>query len=177
MSDLIECRIDDREVTRTLDRLARKVADLRPVMREISFVMLEAVHENFASEGRPNPWKKSRRAKRGGGETLQDTKRLWRSISARSDASSAMVGTNVVYAAAHHFGFKGRVTAHVAAHRRKVKSRDQKQGRKKTASGVSFVRAHTRVMDINLPARPFLVLADDDTRRIVERMKKYLERP
>ena len=171
---MIEARIDDRDVTRTLGRLARKVADLRPVMREISFVMLEAVHQNFESQGRPNPWKKSKRAARSGGRTLQDTKRLWRSISARSDASSAMVGTNVVYAAAHHFGFKGRVTAHVAAHRRKQASRDQKQGRKKTASGVSFVRAHTRTMNINLPARPFLVLADDDTRKIVERMRRYI---
>jgi phage gpG-like protein len=30
-------------------------------------------------------------------------------------------------------------------------------------------------MKLNLPARPFLVLADDDTRRIVERMRRYLE--
>lgn len=171
---MIEARIDDRDVTRTLGRLVRKGRDLRPVMREISGVMLDAVHQNFESQGRPNPWKKSKRAARSGGRTLQDTNRLYRSIQAQSDSTSAMVGTNVAYAAAHHFGFKGRVTATVAAHRRKVASRDQKRGRKKTASGVSFVRAHTRTMNINLPARPFLVLADDDTRRIVERMKRYL---
>jgi phage virion morphogenesis protein len=177
MSDLIECRIDDREVTRTLERLARKVADLSPVMREISGVMLDAVHDNFATEGSRtgNPWKKSKRSIRDAGQTLQDTQRLYRSIQAHSDAHGAVVGTNVAYAAAHHFGVNKTVTARVAAHRRKVKSRDQKQGRKKSASGVAFVRAHSRTMKLNLPARPFLVLADDDTRRIVERMRRYLE--
>lgn len=174
MPDLIECRIDDREVTRTLDRLARKVADLRPVMRDISLDMLHAVHQNFEDQGRPNPWKRSKRAAKDGGQTLQDTQRLYRSISPRSDATSAVVGTNVAYAKYLHFGFHGTVTAHVRAHRRKVAARDQKQGRRKSASGVSFVRAHSRTMKLNLPARPFLTLADDDTRRIVERMKRYL---
>lgn len=176
MPEMIEARIDDRDVTRTLGRLARKVSDLRPIMRVISGVMLDAVHENFEQQGRPNPWKKSKRASQTSGRTLQDTNRLYRSILAQSDSTSARVGTNVAYAAAQHFGFKGRVTARVAAHRRKQASRDQKQGRKKTASGVSFVRAHTRTVNMNLPSRPFLVLADDDTRRIVERMKSYLEK-
>lgn len=158
MADLIDIRVDDREVLRHLDRLAAKAADLSPVMREISFDMLDAVHRNFEDGGRPNPWKRSQRAARDGGRTLQDTNRLYRSIAPRSDANSAAVGTNVVYAKYLQFGTR----AHTVVPRRAKALR---------IPGVGF----RKKADIPaMPARPFLVLTDDDTRKIVERMKRYL---
>jgi len=197
---LIEAKIDDRELLRTLDKLSRKVRDLAPVMREISGDMLDSVHENFAREGRPNPWKKSRRAAETGGHTLQDTNRLYRSITARSDANSAMVGTNVKYAAIHHFGgtIKKKESQKVIHFKRGTVDQFANQddanrqlhmpnGRTlyfKRGAGAGFHRANMKASyamkvtigahEITMPARPFLVLADADTRKIVERIKKYL---
>ena len=54
--------------------------------------MLDAVHENFEQQGRPNPWKKSKRASRTSGRTLQDTNRLYRSILAQSDSTCVVYG-------------------------------------------------------------------------------------
>jgi phage gpG-like protein len=84
------------------------------------------------------------------------------------------IGTNVGYAHVHEFGFNGQVS--VPAHRRKVKSRDQfvkeervsqKTGRKyrariKVASGVTYVRAHTRWMQFEARAPFGHGLADNE---------------
>lgn len=77
----------------------------------------------------------------------------------------ATVGTNVKYAGVHEFGFKGVVT--IKAHMRQVKSRNKSKfmpvrfnknstriAMKQTESGVAFVKAHQRKM--NIPERSFL---------------------
>lgn len=67
----------------------------------------------------------------------------------------ASIGSNVVYAAAHEYGFRGPVT--VAAHSRKQQSRNvSKAGRVgvksgKFATGIAMVKPFTRMM--NVPAR------------------------
>lgn len=74
-------------------------------------------------------------------------------------AVTASIGSNVQYAAAHEFGFSGRVN--VPQHQRKIivgtAIAFTKSGRKKRiqVGGTTTVRAHTR--ELNLPARrPFL---------------------
>jgi phage virion morphogenesis protein len=104
MADLITAKIDDREILKALDKLKARARNLRPVMGEIAADMLDAVQENFAKEGRPGRWKPSKRAKKEGGQTLQQSRRLLNSITADSDNQAARVGTNVEYAAIHHFG-------------------------------------------------------------------------
>lgn len=144
---MIDITVDDREVTSHLERLARKVRDLTPIMREISEDMLDAVQENFDKEGRPGRWpelspayKRWLNKKGKTGKMLnRSAAGLYPSIHPWYDSRSAVVGTNKKYAAIHHFG--GR-----AGRGKKVK----------------------------IPARPYLVLDDSDTRQIVERMKRYL---
>lgn len=164
---MIDVKVDDREVTSHLERLARKVRDLSPIMREISEDMLDAVQENFDKEGRPGRWPElspsykrwlTRKGKTG--KMLnRSAAGLYHSITSRSDADSAMVGTNKKYAAIHHFG--GTVRINPATR--------------------TFVRNGARRLAINMghsvkiPARPYLHLDDSDTRLIVERMKRYLD--
>lgn len=127
---MIKITVDDREVRRMLKDLAGRVKDMRPVMRKIAGIMHDAVEENFEAEGRPK-WKSLSRAtlekgvktykksgKHGregtitkksaerlmGRKILQDTGQLAASISPKYTKDSAMVGTNKVYAAIHHFG-------------------------------------------------------------------------
>lgn len=64
----------------------------------------------------------------------------------------AVVGTNVIYGGYWERGFHGM--QQVRQHTRRVVGRDLLHGRERIASGLGFVRAHTRV--VNVAARPFL---------------------
>lgn len=139
---MIEIKIDDREVMETLKPVASKVDNMSPVMRQIAGDMLDAVHENFDKEGRPDKWAPlapstiKRLTKKGktGKMLNRSAAGLWHSIRPESDATSAQVGTNKMYA--------------------------------------GFLQLGT----VKMPARPFLVLTDEDKRRIVMKLEKYLEK-
>lgn len=112
MADMIEIKIDTAKLTATLKRLAAKGRDLSPAMRQAAGIMADAVEENFEQEGRPK-WISlaastlRQRAKEGStGKILQRSGNLARSITRHSDATSAIVGTNMVYAGIHQFGGK-----------------------------------------------------------------------
>ncbi len=110
MSDMIEIRIDSAKLVAALRRLIASGRDLTPAMRRAAGIMHDAVEENFEQEGRPK-WKSlaastlRQRAKEGStGKILQRRGNLARSITRHADADSAMVGTNLVYAAIHQLG-------------------------------------------------------------------------
>lgn len=65
---------------------------------------------------------------------------------------TSTVGTKVSYGRFWELGFHG--TEHVREHIRRMKGGNIKQGRKITALGIGFVRAHDR--RVNQSARPFL---------------------
>jgi len=109
--DKITIKIDDSQVISALERLAAKTNNLRPLMNNISQIMLDDVEENFSQQGRPRwqalaPTTIARREKQGHwpGAILQVRGELAGSISARATNASAIVGTNKVYAAIHQFG-------------------------------------------------------------------------
>lgn len=95
------------------------------------------------------------------------TGRLRRSITQRIESGaeeiSGIVGTNVDYAAAHEYGFKGAVT--VKQHLRLVK---QAFGRPLKSPVWSTVSTHTK--NVSLPERSFLrsALADMKNAGIIE---------
>lgn len=95
------------------------------------------------------------------------TGRLRRSITQRiennAEEISGIVGTNVDYAAAHEYGFKGAVT--VKQHLRLVK---QAFGRPLKSPVWSTVNTHTK--NVSLPERSFLrsALADMKNAGIIE---------
>ncbi len=111
MSDMIEIRIDSAKLVAALRRLIASGRDLTPAMRRAAGIMYDAVEENFEQEGRPK-WKSlaastiKQRSKDGSwpGKVLQRRGNLARSITRHADAESAMVGTNLVYAAIHQLG-------------------------------------------------------------------------
>lgn len=110
MSEMIEIRIDSTKLVGAFRRLIASGRDLTPAMRRAAGIMHDAVEKNFEEEGRPK-WKTlaastlRQRAKEGSsGKILQRSRNLARSITRHSDAESAMVGTNLVYAAIHQLG-------------------------------------------------------------------------
>ena len=149
MSDKpIEIKIDNKDVDRKLLELAQKSENLRPLMKNIAGIFASATEENFKNEGRPDKWtelseatKKQRtKQKKWPGQLLQVSGQLASSISTQYDDESAVIGSNLDYAAIHQLGGPA--------------------GKNKK---------------VEIPARPYLKLTDDDFNEILDATEQYLK--
>lgn len=108
----IEIKFENQEVDKALLKLAEKGENLRPLMKNIAGIFAYSTEENFKKEGRPNKWvdladstKDTRRKiRKWPGQILQVTGQLASSINTEYDDNSAVVGSNLVYAAIHQLG-------------------------------------------------------------------------
>lgn len=170
----INIKMDLTGVKGLFRRLKKAGSDLTPVMKVIGETVRTSVVKNFLEKGRPTQWMplapETIRRKKNKGRVLIEESHLMDSVNWRASASRVEVGTNKVYAAIHQFGFGGKVS--IPAHRRKVESRDIRDGKKKKASGVGFVKAHERRM--NVPARPFLMVQNEDIAEIREMITAHI---
>lgn len=120
----IDVIYDDRELSNMLSRVKARVSDMMPVMQTIGETVRASVVKNFRSGGCSQHWPKSGRVKAAGGQTLLDTGRLRNSFSVSAFRNSVEVGTNMVYAAVHHFGAKkfsfGTFAVEVKSHTRTI---------------------------------------------------------
>ena len=143
----IEIKIDNKDVERKLLGLAQKGENLRPLMKNIAGIFASATEENFKNEGRPDKWtelteatKKQRtKQKKWPGQILQVSGQLASSISTQYDDESAVIGSNLDYAAIHQLGGQA--------------------GKNKK---------------VEIPARPYLFLTEDDNQEILSECEKYL---
>ena len=148
MSDFIEIKIDNQEVERRLQEIAKKSSNLRPLMKNITGIFASTAEDNFAEEGRPDKWvdlsevTKKQRKKIGKypGQILQVTGQLASSVNTYYDDDSAVIGSNLAYAAIHQLGGQA--------------------GKNKK---------------VTIPARPYLKLTDDDLEEIMESVEKYIQ--
>ncbi|MFN7400563.1 MAG: phage virion morphogenesis protein [Sandaracinobacter sp.] len=102
----IRFTITKDELTAGINRALAASSDFSDPMRAIASMLENGVRERFEDGEDPQgkPWVPSQRAREQGGRTLVDTAALLSSIASASDAFSAVVGTNLVYAAIHQFG-------------------------------------------------------------------------
>ena len=108
----IEIKIDNKEVLTRLQELASRGENLRPLMKNIAGIMAIATEDNFKDEGRPEKWvdlsetTKKQRQKIGKypGQILQVSGQLASSVSIAYDNNSAVIGSNLAYAAIHQLG-------------------------------------------------------------------------
>jgi len=161
----ISIKIDDTTIMATLSRIRLHLGDMTPALHDIGEIVKSSVKHNFSAQGRPKKWPASKRARDEGGQTLSDTARLRNSFTVAVSNNSVAVGTNVVYARVHHFGAKkgsfGTFPVTVKAHKRKG----------------SPVKAHQRSVKLpwgNIPARPFMMLQDEDKVEINAVLNDYL---
>ena len=107
----IEIKLDNKKVEEALLELAQKTSNLRPLMKNIAGIMADSTEENFKEEGRPK-WQylsektKTARRKTGHypGQILQVSGQLALSITTQYDETSAVIGSNKVYAAIQQLG-------------------------------------------------------------------------
>ena len=112
MSNNIEIRIDNKAVQDALLKVAAKAETLRPLLKNLAGIMADATEENFSQQGRPDKWqelaestiKKRKKAGHWPGQILQVEGRLASSITTQYDDESAVIGSNLDYAAIHQLG-------------------------------------------------------------------------
>lgn len=152
---LITININDTPVKDLLARLSAQMNDMTPVMRNIGEIVRTSIERNFAEEGRPVKWQKSKR----GGQTLSDTGRLRRSFTVQPSAKSVEVGTNVEYAPFLQEGTKPFLIM------------------PKSKKALFWKGAGHPVKKVNHPglvARPFVMVQDKDWDSIRNAIEKYL---
>jgi len=178
----VRMTIDVRDAQAKLEGFERRARRLRPAMQVVAQIIRSSVLENFRVGGRPR-WKPlspvtlARRRGKKKHTILVDTGRLRASIAGGAESvhevgdTYARVGTNVIYAAVHQFGAKkgafGTKKVRVREHYRRI-------GRKRV-----LVREHLRTVKIpwgDIPARPFLVVQEEDLRDITEVIREHLLR-
>lgn len=129
-------------------------------------------------------WRRKKKGRRGNRAILIKTGRLRRSIKIRSARfQKIIIATDVAYAAAHNYGYKGAVSvrSHTRRQYRRVreeyttKTGKQRTRRKKVVNSSHTVRQHTRKM--NLPQRQFMghsPMLDRKLNKVIERQMEYL---
>lgn len=158
----VSVRIDG-EVEELLARLNQmSEIDRAGVMNAIAEGIRTSTLERFCSEESPegSKWKPSIRAERKGGKTLTKSAGLKNSIKAQADGSGAAVGTNLIYAATHQFGAERTIRA--------KKSRYLRFQIGDRWVSVPSVR-------VNIPARPFLGISQEDKEEIKEILDEVFE--
>ena len=94
--------------------------------------------------------------------TLIDSSQLRNSIQVTADASGFAVGTNAKHAATHQFGDQGRT----------IRARKAKNLRFQV--GGQWVSK--KQVKVNIPARPFLGLSDEDMQEIKATTEEFIGR-
>ena len=156
--------LKDMGAGQAVQQLAYRIEHPQQMLQEVGVYLMSSIQRNFQEGGRPIRWKPSRRAIDQSGQTLRDTGRLANSITMRVAEKSLKIGTNVKYAAIHHFGGNINKTIHVSAHGRYLR---QQGGYKVGGKGRTYypyvqVSAHSRHMKLIIPARPYLMIQDGD---------------
>ncbi len=138
--------------------------DRRSINAALAEVVRDSTLERFRQGKEPEGrrWKTSIRAANEGGRTLIKSAQLRNSIHARSDASGFAVGTNVKHAATHQFGEPGRT----------IRARRKKALRFR----INEHWVSKKQVRIQIPARPFLGLSDEDMQEIKNTVEDFIAR-
>jgi phage virion morphogenesis protein len=164
-----------------LGGLMSRMQSTQPAMKIVGEILRTSVVRNFEVGGRPEKWQPLskayiRRRKKGAASILRLTGRLMNSINARATDDSAIVGTNVEYARIHQLGGEiKRVTKAGAMPVNKAgKFMSRKAAsRRKTAVAVRF-HGGGKSYVITMPARPYLVVQEEDRVEMLRAVKEYI---
>lgn len=166
---------DSAEIERITGEMADRIRNRKRAMEAIGALAKESVRTNFAEGGRPDKWDPP---KYRNGQPLRDTGRLMNSIGKQVDGNKIYVGTNVVYAAVHHFGAKkgsfGTFVHMVKTHQRRA---TEAFGKQLKFPVWATVPAHAREVSLpwgDIPARPFMLLQDEDVADINDLLETWI---
>jgi phage virion morphogenesis protein len=156
--NFLRVKLDDKLLRQDLRRVNRRIDNMAPAWEEVGEIVLRSIMLNFRDEGRPAKWKdfapstRRRRGDIGSAKLLDDTGRMKQSISWKLlNQHSVQVGTNLggknSYAATHHYG----------------------------RPALSSIKTRKRLSPI--PARPFILVQDQDIPEIEQALIDHIVRP
>jgi phage virion morphogenesis protein len=161
-------------IIQQLRELLGRVERREGLMATWAGTMHRAVEDNFAAQGHPS-WQElhpgtiagRRKAGTWPGQIMQRTGQLAASVQMAWDNNSAVVGTNVAYAAIHQFG--GQTKPHV------TKPHVIKPKFKRALAFGGVVVRQVQHPGSKIPARPFLALTPEDADDLVRDAEDWLE--
>ncbi|TAK63655.1 MAG: hypothetical protein EPO24_04090 [Bacteroidetes bacterium] len=161
------------ELNVTLGQMLSRAANMKPALMEIALMQVSSFEQNFREEGRPDKWKQSKRAKREGGQTLQKSGRLKKSVMIPEVTEISIIyGSNLPYAPPHQFGAVIKRNPQTLLLKRtedkktgneKVRFISRAAAQRRKRGAVEFRR--TGSYEIVMPARPYIVFQPEDTQR------------
>ena len=159
----ITIKIKDEGIKTTLAQISERTHNLTPVMKIIAQIVRTSIVKNFESGGRPVAWKPSQRVLKSGGQTLRKSGQLMNSLTAKATSSQAIVGTNKIYAAIQNFG---GVT----------KPHEIRPSAKKALFWPGAKHPVKKIMHpgSKIPARPFMMVQDEDWAEMIKAAEEYL---
>ena len=148
MSDKpIEIEFDNKEVHEKLLDLAKKTENLRPLMKNIAGIFAYSTEENFKKEGRPEKWLDLAESTK----KQRTKKRKWPGQILQVEGKLA-ASINTYYD--NDSAVSGSNLEYAAIHQLGGQA-----GKNKS---------------VEIPARPYLLLTDDDYKEISDEINKYL---
>lgn len=174
-----------RELAAILAQIRKRVENSQPAFRVISDLMVSSAQQNFETEGRPNKWAPLKPAtqafklKHGWTKILMRSGQLRARITGASNGTSAVAGSNLVYAAIQNdggvinhpnkggsaiFKYNKRTGMMLGFASRKEAMKDRSP-----KSRIGFMErqftGHSMATAITMPARPFLIIQPEDVER------------
>ena len=149
MSDKpIEIKIDNKDVERNLLELAQKGENLRPLMKNIAGIFASATEENFKNEGRPDKWTE-----------LSEATKKQRTKQKKWPGQILQVSGQLATSISTSYDENSAVI-----------------GSNKVYAAIHQLGGHAgKNKKIEIPARPYLKLADNDYSEIIKETKQYLK--
>jgi phage virion morphogenesis protein len=165
MADFINATIDDREFEHLIKAMNDKGVHLKPVLAAVGNLAVKSVKQNFRVGGRPTRWVETEKPK---GKTMIGTGALMRQIHYKvdNDESGVTIMTGPQkYAAIHQFG--GTTSAHTIM----AKNRKALQF---NVGGETIYRKKVNHPGSKIPARPYMLLQDEDIKTIENMMIQHI---
>ena len=173
----IEYRVDDDQVRKILQQIQKRLGDLTPAMKKVGSTVRSSIVRNFEKGGRPVKWAKhseTTKKRRGTGAKILRQQGfaggLMGSVKYKASRDRVVIGTNKEYGAVHQFGAKkgsfGRFVIDVGPYARRLKGGKTVQ-----------VKKHQRNVKLpwgDIPARPFIMVQDEDWKEIKTELNEYV---
>lgn len=176
--DGVSIRVNDAAVRAAVGRVVDRMTNARGLYDGIGAAMVVSTQMRFERERAPdgNPWPQSLRARLEGGKTLQLSARLVQSITHIPDDDGVAWGSDVAYARIHQLGGTIKREARIQTIYRRYDARtDELSDRFVTKRMSNFATDHeVGAYEIDMPARPYLGIDDDDRAEIEAQVKEWL---
>lgn len=160
MASFINATIDDHKFDALIEIMNDHAVHLKPVLAAVGNLAVKSVKQNFRVGGRPTRWAETDKPK---GKTMIGTGALMRQIHYKvdNDESGVTIMTGKQkYAAILHFG--GKTPAHEIWYK-------NKRALSFMWHGVPAIYGKVNHPGSKIPARPYMLLQDEDI-KIIENM-------